>query len=67
MFAAGRGKVGHLDSPSVCSSRDLISSGRVKAAFIAALPRKAAEIADRLEMDAPHDGGSCRACRLWPR
>ena len=46
-----------LTRPSVCSSRAPHQLREGEAAFVALLLGKAAEIADRLEMDAPHDGG----------
>ena len=57
VFAAGRGKVAHLDKAPRLFLETPHQLGEGKAAFVAALLRKAAEIADRLEMDAPHEGG----------
>ena len=57
VFAAGRGKVGHLDKAPRLFLETPHQFREGKATFVATLLRKAAEIADRLEMDAPHGGG----------
>ena len=57
MFAAGRRKVHHLDKAPCLYINTPHQLREGKAAFVATLPRKAPEIADRLKMDAPHGGG----------
>jgi hypothetical protein len=57
MFAAGRGKVTHLDKALRLFLETSHQFGEGKATFIAPLLRKAAKIADRLKMNPPHGGG----------
>ena len=57
VLTAGRGKVDHLDKAPRLFLETSHQLREGKAAFVAALLRKAAKIADRLEMDAPHGGG----------
>jgi hypothetical protein len=52
-----RGKVNHLDEALRLLLKTPHQFGEGKATFLAPLLRKAAEIADRLEMDTPHGGG----------
>jgi hypothetical protein len=57
MLAAGRGKVGNPHKPSCLFLETPHQLRESEAAFVAALPGKASEITDGLEMDAPYDGG----------
>jgi hypothetical protein len=57
VFAAGRGKVGYLDKATCLFLETSHQLREGKAAFVVTLLWKAAEIADGLEMDAPHCRG----------
>jgi hypothetical protein len=56
MFATWRREVAHLDKAPCLFLKTSHQLRESEAASVITLPRKAAEIADRLKMDAPYSG-----------